>query len=116
MVGIEFFNTAEHYDEVLDDAAQIRKCRQDGADNSTSLRDIFAAASLRMHGQFKGYFIRRTATSLDNEGALLLSLPPCNVVDLILKLSERDLQFVDDGIPDEALDRSVHLLCHRVPF
>lgn len=103
MVGIRFFFTHEHHDEVMDDAAQIRKCRQDTADNS--LREILIVASLRMQEQFDGRFIRRTADSLDNEGDPLLTLPPCHVVDIILKLSERELQFVDDGIPDEAIDR-----------
>lgn len=109
MVGIGFFRTLEHYEEVTDDSAQIRKCKQDGSDENGSIREILSQASLRLQGQFGGCFIRRTADSKDNNGNSLLTLPPCSVVDIILKLTERELEFVEDGIPDEALDRYV---CH----
>lgn len=107
LVGIRFFETIEHHEEVTDDGAQLRKCKQDSSDNNNAIREILTMAILRVQGQFDGRFIRRTATSLDNKGEALISLPPCTVVDLVLKLSERELQFVDDGIPDEAIDRSV---------
>ncbi|KAJ2926192.1 hypothetical protein H1R20_g10908, partial [Candolleomyces eurysporus] len=62
-------------------------------------------ASKQMQSQFMGCLIRRKATSLGYDQKPLLVLPSCNVVDVIVQLQPWELEFVDNSIPSEAIDR-----------
>ncbi|RXW17371.1 hypothetical protein EST38_g8476 [Candolleomyces aberdarensis] len=111
MVGIPHFRSQVYLDELAQDATAVRKAKQDlgaGDSDESAINPVVALqieASKRMQGQFMGRLIRRKATSVDYEQNPLLVLPPCDVVDVIVQLQPWELEFVDNSIPDEAIDR-----------
>lgn len=111
MVGIPHFRTQTHLDHLAQDAASVRKAKQEMSSsgpadsNANPVVTLQVQASVRMQGEFMGRLIRRKATSLDFEQKPLLNLPPCHVVDVTLQLQPWELDFVDDSIPNEAIER-----------
>jgi TATA-binding protein-associated factor len=111
MVGIPHFRTQTHLDQLAQDAASVRKAKQEmsssgpGDSNANPVVALQVQASVRMQGEFMGRLIRRKATSLDFEQKPLLNLPPCDVVDVTLQLQPWELEFVDNSIPDETIER-----------
>ncbi|KAJ2932839.1 hypothetical protein H1R20_g4266, partial [Candolleomyces eurysporus] len=111
MVGIPYFSTQEYLDEITQDAAAIRRAKQElgSGDSSDSKPNPVVAlqveASVRMQSQFENRLIRRKAASLDFDKKPLLVLPPCKIIDVTLQLQEWELEFVDNSIPEEAIER-----------
>ncbi|RXW13670.1 hypothetical protein EST38_g12186 [Candolleomyces aberdarensis] len=111
MVGIPHFSTQEYLDEITQDAAAIRRAKQElgSGDSSDSKPNPVVAlqveASMRMQRQFENRLIQRKAASLDFDNKPLLVLPLCKIVDVTLQLQEWELEFVDNSIPEEAIER-----------
>ncbi|KAJ2911463.1 hypothetical protein MD484_g8951, partial [Candolleomyces efflorescens] len=111
MVGIPHFSSDKHMEELTQDAAAIRRARAElgsGAMDELEANPVVALqveASLRMQGEFMDRLIRRKATSLDYNKKPLLVLPTCDVIDVTVQLQEWELEYVDNSIPDEAIER-----------
>ncbi|KAF4611118.1 hypothetical protein D9613_006452 [Agrocybe pediades] len=106
LVGIPYFSSKDAYEAQQLDAAELRRAKtekariaqsdEDGALSEdfdpVKLRQVESAA--RMHMQFQGRLLRRTADSLGIDGDPLVKLENCNVFHGVVKLTKREMDII----------------------
>jgi hypothetical protein len=114
LIGVPYFLTEESYLQDAEDKSDIRRARSLRLDDDgRSLRTVQVSAVRRMQAHFFGSILRRTTTSLDWEGKVLIDIPP--YVDLIgvLDLTKREMDILQER-QEAAKARLVNLRCRLV--
>jgi TATA-binding protein-associated factor len=104
LIGESFFFTKDALLEEKSDATHLRKAKESNGSEEgdgptcTQVRQMEIAQ--RLQRQFKGRILRRTADSQDNEGKPLIQLIPYKEVMVIVKLTEREMEIVQEHADD----------------
>lgn len=100
LVGIPHFLSEAALDEEKSDASVLRRARGDSEDiteaTETELTICQMGIAHRMQQQFGGRVLRRTLTSKDWEGKDLISLPPYIETRVVVKLTDREMEFISE--------------------
>ncbi|CAA7271229.1 unnamed protein product [Cyclocybe aegerita] len=113
LAGIgHFFNKAAQIEE-RNDLADFRRAKKEAGEDYDPLNDsdedpvrrAHVAAAQRMQAQFEGRVLRRTADSLDWQGRTLLNLPPYHTHFVMLDLTPRELDCIEE-LADEAKEKA----------
>lgn len=98
LAGIEYFLSSEAYEEEKRDMADIRRAKANLDDDydimdpdnvsDDPIREIQAAISLRIQGQFEKRVLRRSIDSISWEGKKLVHLPALHKHTVLLSLQE----------------------------
>jgi TATA-binding protein-associated factor len=102
LANIHHFLGQAFADEIANDAAELRRAKQD---DPSSMRALQVQASRRMQLQFAGALIRRSVESKDFNGDPLLDLPEKTVHYVHLQLKPWELEFVDQALTQEAFEQ-----------
>lgn len=103
LTGLQYFFTAEAYEEEKEDIRVVRRARremQDTADaeDDNEQEDLVKQSqlqiALRMQRQSKGHILRRTTASKSYRGGELVPLPPCTSIYAYLELTPRELAII----------------------
>lgn len=101
LCNIAYFFSEQYADDISADASDIRRAK---ADDEADIPRIQAEASRRMQAQFEGRLICRRASSLDDEGKPLLSLPPCKIIHAPVYPQDWELEYIEANMTDESMD------------
>lgn len=94
-MGIPHFFTEESFIEEKSDVAKFRRAKKLDDDGETLLTEQLQVVR-RLQGYCQGNFLRRTATSRDWEGKVLLPLPPYIEIIGVLNLTERERTIIEE--------------------
>lgn len=95
LVGVPHFFTETSFIEEKDDAAALRRAKKLDDDGEALLMTQLKSIKC-LQGHLIGCFLRRTTTSLDYLGNVLLPLPPYVEILGILNLTPRESQIIED--------------------
>lgn len=107
LVGIPYFSSQDGFLQQQQDAAELRRARQEKAEDPTltgeldPVRLCQVRISHRLQSRFEGRVLRRTPASLNPEGRPLIDLPPLTVIYAVLNLTPRELKLIDDVTRDD---------------
>ncbi|RXW12447.1 hypothetical protein EST38_g13407 [Candolleomyces aberdarensis] len=103
LMGIPYFTSEEARDDQTADNADLRRAkieREAEPESFTPDDDPVKIAqveiSKRLAAQFQNRVIRRVATSLDVDGKPLIELPPINVIEGVVHLTERERKILEE--------------------
>lgn len=95
LIGVPHFFTETSFIEEKDDAAALRRAKKLDDDGEAQLATQLQSIR-RLQRYLVGYFLRRTPTSLDYRGQVLLPLPPYVEILGVLNLTARESQIIED--------------------
>lgn len=95
MLGVAHFLTDESIVEDREDAAVTRRAKKLDDDGIT-LRIAQLEAVRRMQKDFAGSILRRTPSSVDWQGDVLLTLPPHTNIIGIVTLTPREMAIINE--------------------
>ena len=95
LLGVAHFLTEESIVEDREDAAVARRAKKLDDDGIT-LRIAQLEAVRRMQKDFAGSILRRTPSSVDWQGNVLLTLPPHTNIIGIVTLTPREMAIINE--------------------
>jgi len=95
LVGSPHFFTEEAHAEEKHDEAAIRKAKKLDDDGEAVLAEQLKAVKHRQT-RLNGRFLRRTTTSVDSGGKVLLPLPPYKEILGVLTLTKRETDIITE--------------------
>jgi hypothetical protein len=101
VIGNPYFFTKEYIQQEKDDNALMRRAKREEDPNILSQQQMQIVS--RLQDDFKGHLLRRTTKSKSWNGGQLLDLPPLVETMGILKLTDKEMQIVDQ-LSEEAKD------------
>lgn len=121
LIGIPHFLTHAAFVEEKNDMSTIRQAKRGVSEDTDTLtvdeavRACTVAIAQRMQGQFQDHILRRSAISRNWQQEPLITLPPYEDIQIIVKLTPREMEIISE-LADRVKERLVNLATHYFIF